>query len=183
MKRRIPALAALLFTVALVAPAASAAASPASKGHRPSWGHRGHHRTILEFDTMAPVIEPFTGPTNAVRGVPGGGLPWEIDAAKGELSSDGRLNVEVRGLVLARRAPVPEERQGTNPVPSFKAIVSCLTSKDGEPATVNVSTEPAPATSTGDSRIRGRVELPSPCFAPIVFVTSPDGAWFATTGS
>jgi hypothetical protein len=26
------------------------------------------------------------------------------------------------------------------------------------------------------------VDLPSPCIAPIVFVTSPNGAWFAATG-
>jgi hypothetical protein len=26
------------------------------------------------------------------------------------------------------------------------------------------------------------VALPSPCFAPIIFVTSPTSAWFAVTG-
>ncbi len=26
------------------------------------------------------------------------------------------------------------------------------------------------------------VELPTPCVAPIVFVTSPDGSWFSATG-
>ncbi|MPZ60429.1 MAG: hypothetical protein GEU93_03845 [Propionibacteriales bacterium] len=136
----------------------------------------------MKFDVMAPVVEPFTGAANAIRGVPGGGLPWEIDAARGELTSDGRVEVEVEGLVLARRAPVPEERQGTNPVPSFRVLVSCVSSSSGEPATVNVSTETAPATTTGDATIEGIVDLPSPCFAPIVFVTSPDGAWFAVTG-
>src|SRR5918994_6394286 len=168
MKRRIALLALTLLGLVLVATTAGYG-SPDDRG-------------VLEFDLMAPVSEPFTGATNAIRGVPGGGLPWELDAAKGELRADGRLEVEVEGLVLARRAPVPAALQGTNPIASFKAIVSCLTSDGGTPATVNVSTALAPATSSGDAKIEDSVVLPSPCFAPIVFVTSPGGMWFAVTG-
>jgi hypothetical protein len=168
MKRRIALLAVSLLAVVLVAATTS----------------YGSHddRAVLEFDVMAPVSEPFTGAANAIRGVPGGGLPWEIDAAKGELRADGRLEVEVEGLVLARRAPVPEALRGTNPIASFKAIVSCLTADGGSAATVNVSTVLVPASSSGDAKIEDTVELPSPCFAPIVFVTSPGGMWFAVTG-
>jgi hypothetical protein len=139
---------------------------------------------VLEFETMAGVVEPFTGATNPVRGVPGGGLPWEIDRAHGELRSDGRLDVRVDGLVLARRAPVPDNLQGTNPVPQFRAIVSCLTPGPGGATadTVNRTTDPLPASTAGDARIRAHVDLPSPCVAPIIFVTSPTGAWFAATG-
>ena len=168
MKRRIVVLAASLLTMPLVAATVS---SGSNDGRR-----------VLEFDVMAPVSEPFTGATNAIRGVPGGGLPWEIDAAKGELRTDGRVEVEVDGLVLARHAPVPTALQGTNPIASFKAIISCLTSDGGAPATVNVSTALAPASPSGDAKIEDSVELPSPCFAPIVFVASPGGAWFAVTG-
>jgi hypothetical protein len=168
MKRRIALLALVLVSVPLVATTAGYG-SP-------------DDRAVLEFDLMAPVSEPFTGATNAIRGVPGGGLPWELDAAKGELRADGRLEVEVEGLVLARRAPVPEALRGTNPIASFKAIVSCLTVDGGALATMNVSTALAPASPSGDAKIEDSVELPSPCFAPIVFVTSPGGMWFAVTG-
>src|SRR5918994_7157772 len=126
MKRRIVVLAISLLTVPLVVATVSSGSSD--------------DRRVLEFDVMAPVSEPFTGATNAIRGVPGGGLPWEIDAATGELRGDGRVEVEVDGLVLARHAPVPTALQGTNPIASFKAIISCLTSDGGAPATVNVST-------------------------------------------
>jgi hypothetical protein len=139
-------------------------------------------QSVLRFDLMTSVVEPFTGSANAIRGVPGGGLPWEIDMANGDLSNNGRVKVEVEGLVLARRAPVPPAMQGTNPIPSFKAIVSCLTVNDGAAATVNVETDLAPATTTGDAEIKDVVALPSPCIAPIVFVTSPTGSWFAATG-
>jgi hypothetical protein len=59
--------------------------------------------------------------------------------------------------------------------------VSCLTpaSPDvGEP----ITTATVPASPDGNARISTRVDLPEPCVAPIVFVTSPTGAWFAATG-
>jgi hypothetical protein len=139
-------------------------------------------RKVLDAKVLASVSEPYTGPTDAIRGVPGGGLPWEIDEGKADLRASGRLHVEVEGLVLARRAPVPANLQGTNPIPQFKAIVSCQTTVAGAATVANVSTPLAPASATGDAEIDATVALPSPCFAPIVFVTSPTGQWFAVTG-
>ena len=138
-------------------------------------------KDLLDWDVMAPVDGPFVGTGTPVRGVPGGGLPWEIDRARGELRSDGRLKVRVEGLVLARKAPVPANLQGTNPIAQFRAIVSCLTEAspvNGE----NVSTAPFDASPTGDAKVDTHVNLPSTCFAPIVFVTSPAGQWVAVTG-
>jgi hypothetical protein len=131
---------------------------------------------------MAPVTEPYTGAPNAIRAVPGGGLPWEIDAAHGKLGADGELKITVEGLVLARRSPVPASLQGTNPIPNFKAIVSCLSITGGAATTTNVESGLVPATGTGDATIKAVIALPSPCIAPIVFVTSPTGAWFSATG-
>ncbi|HWR52111.1 MAG TPA: hypothetical protein VN428_13455 [Bryobacteraceae bacterium] len=147
---------------------------------------------ILEFQTMIGVPRPYTLPENAIRGVAGGGLPWVISAAKGELKIDGRLEVEVTGLVFDPNDPAVIERglAGTNTVTAFRAVVSCLT-KDagGAPATVNVTTAPFPATTGpastggGNAKIEAWLNLPSPCIAPIVFVTSPGGNWFAATGN
>ena len=138
---------------------------------------------VLEFDTMAGVVRPFTGAANPVRGVNGGGLPWVIRTGKGEVRSDGRIEVKVRGLVLADDPAVPAARRLTNPIASFRALVSCLTvDAAGNAATVNVSTGDFPATTAGDARIEAAVNLPDPCLAPVVFVTSPGGAWFAVTG-
>jgi hypothetical protein len=132
--------------------------------------------TILHFDTMTPVTGPYVGTANPIRTVPGGGLPWIITAGTGSLKTDGHLLVHVRGLVLAR--------QGTNPVPDFEAIVSCQTISPAGAATItNLSTAPFPASTAGNSDINATVSLPHPCIAPIVFVASPTGAWFAATGS
>lgn len=140
------------------------------------------NRKVLEFNVMAPVSEPFTGSANPILGVNGGGLPWMLERAKGDLRSNGRLRVVVEGLVLANRPPVPENLRGTNPIPEFKAIVSCVSATGGSATTTNVSTDPVPASPTGDAKIDTSVTLPTPCLAPIVFVTSAGGTWFAVTG-
>jgi hypothetical protein len=137
---------------------------------------------VLEFDTMAPVVGPFVGGAHPIRGVPGGGLPWQIAQANGELRANGALEIEVHGLVLLNGDPVPPDLRGTNPIPSFRGLVSCRTIKNGHAATRNVSTGDFPASRAGDAEIRATIRLPNPCFAPIVFVTSPTGLWFAVTG-
>lgn len=167
MKRFHIALIGLVLAAALVVPALGSGGSDSRK--------------VLDFDVMAGVSEPFTGSTNQIRNLSGGGLPWEIAQGKGTLRSDGRLKVEVEGLVLARRAPVPPALQGTNPIAMFRAIVSCQT-VDGVGLITNVPTGLVPATTTGNAEIETTVDLPSPCFAPIVFVTAPNNAWFAVTG-
>jgi hypothetical protein len=133
-------------------------------------------QTVLEFETMVGNFGPFIGAQNLIRGVPAGGAAWVVlGGAVGQLTLDGQLNVEVRGLVL--------DSTHMNPVPNFRGLVSCLSiGDDGEVSTVNISTEDFPADTDGNSTITAAVELPSPCFAPIIFVTSPGGAWFSITG-
>ncbi|RIQ24566.1 hypothetical protein DY240_11825 [Jiangella rhizosphaerae] len=150
---------------------------PASGGDGTSGG-----RTVIEADTMAPVDGPYVGAANPIRGINGGGLPWQIDDAKVELTGTGRIEVEVEGLVLLEAAPVPPERQGINPAPNFVAVVSCMTTVDGVATTVNLATDPFPASTAGDSQIEDQLDLPEPCIAPIVFVGPNPGTWFAATG-
>lgn len=158
--------------------AAALAVAPAVAPHGTSVASK--EQTILEFETMAPVTEAFVGTANPIRGINGGGLPWEIETATGELTSAGHLEVEVSGLVLLDGPPVPPDRQGINPIPTFQAVVSCLSAVDG--STVNLATDPVPATTSGDAKIEATLDLPSTCVAPIVFVGPSPTAWFAATG-
>jgi hypothetical protein len=146
--------------------------------------HGRDSSTVLRF-SMTPVTGPFVGAANPVNGVAGGGLPWILTSGNGSLQRDGHLQVRVRGLVLAKQAPVPPAMQGKNPFADFRALVSCQTIGAGNTATItNISTGDFTANAAGDSRIDARVHLPKPCIAPIVFVTGPTGtnAWFAITG-
>ena len=165
--------------IAALLGAAAAQAAPASPAHHGP-------ATVLKFDTMAPVTGPYVGTANPLRGIPGGGLPWMLRSATGSLKQNGRVLVVVRGLVLANQPSVPPALRGINPIPDFRAIVSCQSIGAGDTATVvNVSSGNFPASKAGNARIDARVSLPRPCIAPIVFVTAPAGtdAWFAATGS
>jgi hypothetical protein len=161
--------------------AASGTGSAAARGTG-SAAASSNGNKVLQFQTMVGVAGPFVGSTNPIRGLNGGGLPWQIDKASGKLSSGGKLDVTVRGLVLLDAAPVPEAQRGTNPIANFVAVVSCTTTVGGFPATVNVATGPVPATTTGDAKIEAHVNLPTPCLAPIVFVGPSPTTWFAITG-
>ena len=138
---------------------------------------------ILEFDTMVGTTAGLTGAQSqaVLRGVSGGGLPWTLTSAHGELKANGKLAIEVQGLVLAAGAST-----GSNPSAVFRALVSCLRS-DG--SVQNILTEAFPATTGpassggGNAKIETTVALPHPCIAPIVFVTNNAGSWFAVTGN
>lgn len=144
---------------------------------------QGFVDTVLEFDTMTGVSGPFLGSANPIRDLNGGGAPWVLNRGRGELRSDGDLRVEVEGLIIPASAG-----QGLNPAPFFRAAVSCLSVDDaGLQVFHTVFTENGSEVmkgdpTNGDARIEARLDLPNPCIAPIVFVTSPTGSWFATTG-
>jgi len=163
-KMWIPA-AVLALAVGLIAQASSAGSGPDA--------------TVLKFKTMVGTVAPYTGPTNAIRGVPGAGAPWSIDKTDGTLKANGDLAVKVTGLIVTAT--------GTNPSPMFRAVVSCQSVDAGAAVIVNRVTSPFPATPTGDASFNGNVDLPSPCIAPIVFVTNgvgdPPGVWFSVTGA
>jgi len=136
-------------------------------------------RNLFEFNRLTAVVPPFTGAANPIRGIGGGGAPWQIASGKAELNANGEIEVRVRGLVLVST--------GANPIANFAVILSCQ-SKDavGAPTIVNLVAGTTPATTTGDANFEGRVTPPSPCIAPIVFVAIPAAAnparWLAVSG-
>lgn len=136
---------------------------------------------ILEFDTMFGVPPTLTGAQSqpAFRGLNGGGAPWTLTSAHGELTASGHLEIEVVGLVLTTT--------GSNPAALFRARVSCVKADgtfdnsmltDAFPATTGLAID-----GGGNAKIEADVTLPQPCIAPIVFVTNNNGAWFAATGN
>ena len=150
-----------------------------SKGPKPKLT-----KTVLEFQIMVGVNGLFLGAANPLRGVAGGGFPWVLDGAQGELKDNGKLEVEVQGLVIPGTSSCGTD---CNPAPFFKAVVSCLTVADGLVVEDHIITDNGAEVMIGDStngnaKIEAMLDLPDPCMAPIVFVTNPAGAWFAVTG-
>lgn len=182
MNARIPA---ALFALALVAACGQddSALSTATAASRDG-AEREHARKLLSTERFTGVVRPYTGATNAIRGVPGGGLPWVFEEIEARLSSDGAFRVKAEGLVIDPNDQAAKDRgvAGTNPAATMKAILSCQTVVNGAAQVVNVSTAAFPATPTGDVEIAETITVPSPCIAPIVFVTSGGGAWFAASG-
>ena len=137
---------------------------------------------VLKFDSMVGVPAGLTGAQSQVplRGISGGGLPWAIGEASGELRANGHLEISVQGLVLAAGA-----NNGSNPVATFRGLVSCITSNG---SIENIPTDLFPATTGpasaggGNAEIVADLVIPQPCIASIIFVTNANGAWFASTG-
>src|SRR3954471_7133329 len=94
-----------------------------------------------------------------LNGLTGGGVPWSIDEGRAQLFADGRLHVEVEGLVVTA--------SGINPVlTGGRAVVTC----NNEPvATTDVFPFSSPE---GDASIDTVVNLPVQCLAPAVFFTN-----------
>ena len=141
---------------------------------------------ILAFSTMRGSV-----PNLEINGNRSAGTPWVIGDADGALSINGDVTILVRKLVLA---PSVTPGGGTNPVHSFRAIVSCTTVINGVQEVVNITTGSFPADAKGHCVITDQVTLPNPCYAPMVFVgpapagvvrdTEIDGGtWFAVTGN
>jgi hypothetical protein len=135
---------------------------------------------ILVFDTMVGIPQAFTGTQNPIRNINGGGLPWMLTSADGSLNASGKLDLDIEGLVLAAGP-----NAGTNPIANFRVIVSCLTndgSVDNVVSGLFPATTGAAVDGGGNAKIKTTLTLPQPCIAPLIFVTSPGGAWFAVTG-
>jgi len=73
---------------------------------------QGRHHKVLDADMVGLAV-----PRTVIAGVTGAGHAWAIEEGNAKLFSDGRVLVNVEGLVLT-----PE---GTNPVATGRAVVSC----------------------------------------------------------
>lgn len=176
MTRKLPCV------IALLAAALPALAVSGSKSHG----------LVLGFKSMFPVSGPFVTAQGAadpnIRGIPGDSQEWMINKSiKGQLFANGRLVIKVQGLVPTGNPPNPETE--------FRAAVSCLTTGTDpttSPPTPIVETANVITTSgfsadaSGKAKIQAKLNLPSPCVAPVVMILNGNEAdgdfWLAVTG-
>ena len=92
------------------------------------------------------------------------------------LFADGRLHVEVHGLTLLN---------GTNPLSTGRALITCASPTTGVSAVV-FGSAPVPFSPAGDAEVNVRADLPDVCLAPAVFFAGLNAAgqdrWLAVTG-
>ena len=142
----------LVLALALLATLSIGAASTAAAG-----GRKVFDSTMTALPVANAVLDGLTG----------GGVPWVIDEGRAILYADGRLHVEVQGLIIPT--------QGRNPVAFGKAVVTC-----GD--TFADDTDLVPFSEAGNAEVDAVVQLPSPCNAPAVFFTTSSNRWLAVTG-
>jgi len=129
-----------------------------------------------ELAFVAPVVGSNPGVT--IAGVASGGAPWAVRHGIAVLTDEGRLRVDVRGLLL------PTLGNTTGPVTQVAASVVCGDLVAATSGAVNL-------TPTGDAEIHAKLTLPSPCFGAIVLVRvagangtllpTASGPWIAAT--
>jgi hypothetical protein len=118
---------------------------------------------------------------NVVRGVPPGGFPWVIKRLRADVSADGRVHVDVRGLILAGGNVI-----GTNGGQRVLAMLFCGAPGPGGSLGTATAHSSDPAGVPLDPN--GNVEIddvltpapPSPCDnAALLIVTPGTHHWFA----
>ena len=115
-------------------------------------------------------------------GVNSCGKIWALTEGHVRLSSDGKLKVELEGLVL-NDPTLPSNVNGTpDGVTAVVASVIC----GGSGGAIQAQTDLVPITSKGNAKISATVTLPKPCKAPVViireFFDNKIGGWLATIG-
>ncbi len=132
-----------------------------------------------EFES--PLVACLSNGT-AIGGVNSCGKIWKLKSGKAELKKGGKLEVEVKGLVL-NDASVGQFNGTPDGVDAVAAAVIC---QGPSGAAVAAQLDPVPLSKTGDAKIKGTVSLPNGCVAPVIVLREryegKIGGWLAGTG-
>jgi hypothetical protein len=157
--------------LAVAALGGSAVASGAAFGDAGrSQHHSDEHRAVLRA-SLAPSVP--TDPT--LLGAMPGAVPWMIRHGEADLKASGRLDVDIRGLVI----PSGAFSGTTGPVKMVSASLYC----DASSTPVGTSAS-VPITTDGNADIRATFGLPTKCLVPALLI-HPNGAnttYIATSG-
>lgn len=138
----------------------------------------GAGATYADDNVLAAKLAACPSDGTAVGGVNSCGKIWALESGQAMLSSDGRLAVEVRGLVL-NDATTGEFNGTPNGVTGVAAALICNGS-------LVAQTEVAPLSATGDATIDAKLASPGNCFGPVVVLREQYegniGGWLAATG-
>jgi hypothetical protein len=119
----------------------------------------------------------------SIGGVNTCGKIWKIKSGNAQLTSDGRLKVEVKGLVL-NDPTLPADVNGT--ADGVTEVVASLVCSRGGASSVAAESGRAPLSKSGQANINATLALPRNCIAPILLIREiwegKIGGWLAATG-
>ncbi len=135
---------ALAFTAFSVAPAFADGGDDARRGH-----------SVMRVHLLGSQPAP-TSPV--IAGINPGAAPWVNDRSTARVRADGRITVDIRGLVIP-----PPRGTGVNPVASVIATLVCG-------GAVGDSTGPFGLSPAGAGRTRDTITVPEECADPTVLI-------------
>lgn len=94
-----------------------------------------------------------------VAGVPSGGAPWVVANSEFNVTANGRIQVEIRGLVISSGAFI----NTVGPVTMVDASLACND-------VVVASTTAVPLSSGGNTSIHDQITVPARCIAPALLI-------------
>ena len=98
-------------------------------------------------------------PGEHVAGVASSGAPWVVAASEFNISGNGRIQVEIRGLLISAGPAI----NTVGPVTMVSASLVC-----GD--VVAATTGGVPLSAAGDASIHDTITVPAPCIAPAVLI-------------
>lgn len=108
-------------------------------------------------------------PGTTIGGVMSGGAPWVVSQSEASVSTDGRIRVEVSGLLIGPGGPANLVGT-TGPVTMVGASLVCGGSGGAPVPVLDTFVTPSPLSSRGQAEIDQMVTLPAVCIAPVVLV-------------
>ncbi len=141
----------------------------------------GSTETLFESSIVGLPAGMNGNTSGTIRGVAAAGAPW-VASGEARLDRDGRLRVEVEGLLLD--LPGSALNRTTGAVTGVRASLTCH--KTDVVATTGV----VPLSPAGDAEIDETITLPSKCVGSIVLIrigrtgtgSAVLGPWIAATG-
>ena len=110
------------------------------------------------------------------------GKIWKLKSGHAQLSADGKLKVEVKGLVL-NDTSVGKFNGTPDGVDAVAAAVIC---HGASGAAVAAQTDAMPLSQKGDAKVEAKVSLPNGCVRPVIVLREryegKIGGWLAGSG-
>lgn len=157
---------ATLTAAALAGSATTAVTAVAHQsGHDRGGRHDQHHGRHGRQELSSPLV-PSVPTDPALMGAAAGGVPWVLKPSQATVRSDGRMRVDIRGLLI----PSGQFAGTTGPVMTVSASLYC-----GGISTPVGTSDAVPLSSRGNARIETTVTLPAKCQIPAVLI-HPNGA-------